>query len=155
MVENVERLGAELEANALADRKVLKYRHVPSLEPRTPDGVTRGIAGPYLTLRYVTETGSIKPLRQRMGGVGVRVASLIRTNRDVVGAEHTNAARISAESTVGDRNRQSAVEVRHSGNLPASHSLAEDILAGLHPRDGVAPVRDQNLGTVEGRQAAV
>ena len=57
MIENIKRLGTELEAGPLSDRKLFEQTHVPVLETRIVDDVADAVLVVESSLRRRREDG--------------------------------------------------------------------------------------------------
>src|SRR5262245_61250931 len=89
MIENIEKLGAELQSKAFGKLRSLAYRTVYNLKARADDGVPpRGAKG---AVQRARERRFVEPLRRRVGCAGSRIADQIRPVIQLTGSTDVDA----------------------------------------------------------------
>ena len=118
MIENVERLGAELQFAPLAEREVLEQAQIPVLESRADQDVAAAVA-PYAGRhqRGVDEHLRVEPA----GGSAVAAAQV-----GIAGDAGTRRARADAADIDGNGHARgrAALERGHAGHLPSAEDQA-------------------------------
>src|SRR4051794_34794630 len=83
VIEDVEGLGAELQADSFADLEILEHRKIKAFDARAPDGSAARIPCHSNGRRRGIEDVGVEPLIHCVWSAGVRIADLVRPRRSI------------------------------------------------------------------------